>query len=428
MERARACEKDGDCMCAATKAIANVADGHEEEGVHKALLDARLLVTVPWTHINIGDGPLEQHPALRPRDFIDTLAQLNKFHCVVGTDLEFAPTVLQDFWFSFKDQFREHPVSRAIDTLDTRHLVPLVLHGDGGRTYKKNELMILQWQPAIGSGSSKSKSNPNKRKLANDIDAAGVNLLGHSLATRYLVSVLLKKYYVDDSEPLQSLLGHISDWFGDLWENGYEFQGQVWRFIPLGLKGDLVFHAKAANLERSFTRVREKAKTAKSKPLGGCCPWCLAGTETIAFECFDRQAAWMQTTGPRNPVPWTATPSIFRSIPHTPDQPAFLKPDLFHILQMGVYKEYAASGLCMLLPFCGGTSQDENMGLMNRYLGQYVKERKVNLHMPKLSLELIGAKTPTTYACGGWNKGQDSVILMGFVLWLLGGLPRFKVK
>ena len=69
------------------------------------------------------------------------------------------------------------------------------------------------------------------------------------------------------------------------------------------------------------------------------------------------------------------------------------------------------------------------MLFMNRYLARYCKGRKVNLHLQKLSLDLFGAKTPTTYACGGWNKGQDSVILMGFVLWLLRGLllSRFRV-
>ncbi|CAE7379682.1 unnamed protein product [Symbiodinium sp. CCMP2456] len=367
VQRARASQRDGDLLCAACKAVADTANGHEESGVYNALLKTKLLVTVPWTYVNIGDGPLEQHPCFRPKDFIDTMAQLNRFHCVVGVELASAPAVLKDFWCNFKKEFATHPIA-AMNDLDTEHLVPLILHGDGGRTYKKSELMILQWQPAIGAGTSKTKTSSNKRKLPGDIDAAAVNLLGHSLATRYLMSVLLKKYYIEDSTPLQSLLGFISDWFGDLWENGYEFQGQIWRFMPLGLKGDLVFQAKAANLVRSFTRVR---------------------TPEVPFESFARDASWMQSA------------------------------DLFHILQMGVYKEFAASGLCMLLPHCGGTSNDDHMTYMNRYLNAYCKERKTNLHVQKLSLELIGAKTPNTYASGGWNKGQDSVTLMGFVPWLL---------
>ena len=204
VERARASKSDGDTLCDACRAIADVPDGHGESGVYKALVKTKLLVTVPWTYANIGAGPLEKHPCFRPRDFIDTLAQLDRFHCVVGTDLASAPAVLKDFWYNFKNQFSSHPIATMTD-LDTEHLVPLVLHGDGGRTYKKSELMILQFQPAIGAGTSKSRASSRKRKLENDTDAAAVNLLGHSLATRFLMSVLLKKYYIEDSAPLQSL-------------------------------------------------------------------------------------------------------------------------------------------------------------------------------------------------------------------------------
>ena len=189
------------------------------------------------------------------------------------------------------------------------------------------------------------------------------------------------------------------------------------------MKGDLVFHAKAAGLERSFTRVRKRAPNAKSKDLPGCCPWCLAGTPTVAFECFDKTAPWMATTGFRNPLPWSEKPTILKAILHSPDEPSFLKPDIFRILNMGVYKEYAASGLCLLLPLFGANSQDNNMALMNAKLRQYVKEQKARLHISKLTLELIGARTPKIYASGGWNKGSDSVLLMGFVGWLFETLP-----
>ena len=184
-----------------------------------------------------------------------------------------------------------------------------------------------------------------------------------------------------------------------------------------------MFHAKAAGLERSFTRVRKRAPNAKSKDLPGCCPWCLAGTPTVAFECFDKTAPWMATTGFRNPLPWSEKPTILKAILHSPDEPSFLKPDIFHILNMGVYKEYAASGLCLLLPLFGANSQDNNMALMNAKLRQYVKEQKARLHISKLTLELIGARTPKIYASGGWNKGSDSVLLMGFVGWLFETLP-----
>ena len=420
MDRAKASANDGDVLCVTRQKVAAVSAGNEERGLYGALLETRLLVNIPWSNVNIGDDCLGEHPCFKPKDTIHALAELGKFETVIGTPLDTAAAVLTDFWENFTKQF-EHPVTADIQSgkLNPAFLVPINVHGDGGRTFKKSEIMILQFQSAIGGG---SRLSGQKRKLPSGAEEAGFNLSGHSLATRYLMSCLTKKHYSDDPAPLLGLLGYVSDWLGDLYENGYEYRGEVWRFVPVGLKGDLVFHAKAAGLERSFTRVRKRKETAKSKPLQGCCPWCLAGTKEVSFECFDKEAPWMQTTEARNPIPWTETPTILRSIPVSADQPSFLKPDLFHILQMGVYKEFAASGLCLLLPFCGGSSQDENMATMNQYLVEYVKETKSPLHMPKLSLELIGAKTPNAYASGGWNKGQDSVVLMGFVGWLIGGL------
>ena len=52
-----------------------------------------------------------------------------------------------------------------------------------------------------------------------DSAALPISLLGQGrLAIRLLMSVLLKTYHIEDSTPLQSLLGLISDWFRDLWE------------------------------------------------------------------------------------------------------------------------------------------------------------------------------------------------------------------
>ena len=330
--------------------------------------------------------------------------------------------MLADFWANYCLENPDHPVASDIHsgTVDPSYLVPLNLHGDGGRTYKKSELMVLQFQSCIGRGTNLSEKRGQKRRLGLDVEAAQVNLRGHSLSTRYLISVMVKKYYIEDASPLLALLGHVSDWFGDLYKEGLLIEEQRWRFLPIGLKGDLVFQAKAASLTRSFAHVRKRAPTKKSKALVGCCPWCLAGTPGVGFE--DLSAAepeWLCTSGDNNPMPWTALPSLLRSIPHAPDAASFLKIDLFHVLNLGVYKEFAASSLCLMLPLLAGSSNEENMNAMNRKLKAFVKENRLTFHAAKLTLDLIGAGTPNSYACGSWNKGQDSVVLMQFLPWLL---------
>ena len=331
--------------------------------------------------------------------------------------------VLSDFWKHYCKQFSNHPVAKDIQEsiVDPRRLVPLNLHGDGGRTFKKSELMVLQYQSCIGRGTRLSTKS-RKRKLGQH-EAAQVNLKGHSLSTRYLLSVMTKKHYMEDVSPLLELLGLVSDWFAPLYRHGLVLESGLWRFIPLGMKGDLVFQAKAAGLTRMFSRVRKKAPNKKSKPLKGCCCWCLAGTPSINFESFDENPVWLSTMWPNNPMPWTTTPTMLRAIPHSPDQASFLKADAFHILNMGVFKEFAGSALALLLPSCGGTSNEECMASMNARLREFRKEKKVQIHVQKLTLELIGASTPGTYTCGGWNKGQDSIVFMEFAEWLTCKLP-----
>ena len=231
--------------------------------------------------------------------------------------------------------------------------------------------------------------------------------------------MLSKLHSLQDPAALLELLGFVSDWFGSLYEKGYVHAGKTWKFLVLGLKGDLVFQAKACNLVRNFARVQKQVQKATSKPLLGICCWCMAGTSTCGFEDFGRNPAWLSTTAENNPAPWTVPPTILRSIPHVPDAPSFLKVDLFHTLNLGAYKEFAASSLVLLLPYFDGANNDERILSMNAHLHVYLKETRQCLHCQKLTLENIGAKTKSVFATGTWNKGEDSVVLMSFLPWVM---------
>ena len=178
-------------------------------------------------------------------------------------------------------EFPSHPIAASFQGgLDKASLIPINIHGDGGRGYRKAEIMILQWQSAIGKGTRFSK----KRKLeSRDTCVAQINLAGHSMSTRFLVATLCKKHYDKDVAPLLELVGCISDWFGSLMREGVRSDGVEYKFLPIGLKGDLVFQAKAAGLVRAFTHVRKRRPTPLSKPLAGICWLCEAGTPKASF-------------------------------------------------------------------------------------------------------------------------------------------------
>ena len=339
--------------------------------------------------------------------------------------------VLDNFWSLFALQFPDHPVTKDFETGATakQRLIPLNIHGDGGRTYKKSEIMILQFQPVLGQGTSLGRrTTGQKRKQDGQDPALEVNMQGHSMATRFLMSVLCKKFYENDVQPLLKLMGFVSDAFDKLYKKGLTVHGEQFKFLAIGLKGDLVFQAKVCQLERSFSHIRKRAlkSTSKPKPLAGVCWLCLAGQETTTktsvvptapFEDFTRQAGWIPTMPA--PAPWREKPTILRSILHHQDVPSFLKIDLFHVLNMGVYRDYAGSALCLLLAKLDGTSQEQRMSGMNGRLRVYLQQKRERLHIQKLTVNLIGADSPMTFAVGSWSKGSDSVILMGFVEWLV---------
>ena len=308
VKQALASHKDGDVLCQTGQALALAKQSHEEDAVYQALWDANLLLRVPWTHVNLG-GSLPQHPCLHPRDMITAAAERGKLQQIIGAPLDTCSLaamglqtnfyialgscvccascsgefVLTDFWEKFEAENPQHPVVSCFrEGLDKGSLVPINLHGDGGRAYRKSEIMILQWQSGIGQGTRLSNA---KRKLQtrHDVCPAQINLAGHSLSTRFLVSCMRKKYYDQDPSALLELLGCISDWFGALFTEGIYVDNKLFKFLPLGLKGDLVFQQKAAGLKRAFSHVRKRRPNAKSKALPGVCWLCKAGTPQASF-------------------------------------------------------------------------------------------------------------------------------------------------
>ncbi|OLP89369.1 hypothetical protein AK812_SmicGene29197 [Symbiodinium microadriaticum] len=154
----------------------------------------------------------------------------------------------------------------------------------------------------------------------------------------------------------------------------------------------------------------------------------MAGTDKFGFENFGRNPGWIETTGMNNPVPWEESPTILRSIPHAADATSFLKVDLFHTLNLGVYKDFSASSLVLVLQFMAGNNNEERMLSMNAHLQVYLRQTRQRLHCQKLTLENIGAKSKATFATGSWSKGQDSVVLMDFLPWVIDVLATVNAR
>ena len=322
---------------------------------------------------------------------------------------------LAEFWEHFRDEQPTHEVFDHGQFIDYSSLVPLYLHGDGGRTYKRDELMVIQFQPVLGFGSR--LSHPNK--LGQN---TGLNLQGHSFTSRFLIGVMPKQMYRDSLDVFDAFMVEAMRSLESLYYQGLPLpDGRVLRFLVVGLKGDLPFLAKAGHFNRTFLNVRKAPERPKSKPLVGCCWMCGAGSPNIPFEDFGTQPRWLSTCGTNNALPWNTMPPWFNHVPaHVQeDRGSFFKLDLLHIYHLGVGRDFAGSSLSVLLEQVQpGDTLVEKLEALNDDLGAFCASTHRQIHFKLLTRELLGCAS-SKYPTGHWSKASDTPVLVQFIYWIL---------
>ena len=324
------------------------------------------------------------------------------------------PERLRDFWSNYAKEEPNHELFQH-DFLDFGDLVPLYIHGDGGRTYRRDELMVVAFQPILGLGTR--MSNPkNVRTLK-----PGVNLLGHSFTTRFLTGVMPKSLYRDNPERFDNFLTATMKDFAQLYYGGVDVgSGRVLRFITLGLKGDLPFLSKSGHLTRSFSHIRKGPEGPKSKPRTGCCWLCYAGSAQYDFENFAYDPEWLATVGPNNPPPWDSVPAFFDHVPHVVnDKASFFTLDVLHVYHLGVGRDFGGSALVVALGVYSRGSVAEALVDLNDDFRLYLKTSGKQVHFKYITRELLGFASESTYPSGHWGKASDTPILIQFAQWLL---------
>ena len=287
---------------------------------------------VPMHFVDIGLP--STHPTFRPADMVSSLVSYEKLdhllrgHC--GQDF-------QDFWAIYRLGHAAHPVYETHKN-DLKSCVPVLLFGDEGTSQKRKALMVLEWQPLLGSGSAR---------------AADLNMLGVSTTNRFLFSVLMAKEYSGKkraNEPLHKLVDHLAAEFGSLFHDGIAVSNVAWTnklyFICLGLKGDLQGIVKLGKLTRNFMRDSTSSNSA------GICHLCAAGRHGEPWHEHDFHV--MAALKTDLPAPWASEPSLIAKIPQLPGRKnEFFKVDLFHTLHKGFCGDIAANsivpGMCLTL-------------------------------------------------------------------------------
>ena len=129
-------------------------------------------------------------------DTIDYLVQSNNLSKLVGQQpMEQVQPMLLEFWRRYSLEWPDYGVFRAAaeNKLSLSRTIPVYIHGDEGRGFKRSGVMILSLQGAIGRGSKPFLKRHPIRSLRQL--KMGINLQGSSFNSRMLFVAMPKKHY-----------------------------------------------------------------------------------------------------------------------------------------------------------------------------------------------------------------------------------------
>ena len=259
-------------------------------------------------------------------------------------------SLLQCFWDCYRKEHPEHFVYQQPERLS--RTFPITIHGDGGRTQKKQPLEVFSFQPFLGLNTAASAS---KKATAchceTSVGYGGADLRNplsqclNSKHSTYLTHFLLfgfpSKSYSDFPNILTGLMATVLDDLGEACHEGIMSPSGK-KFFPacVGFKLDMEWMAKVGSLVRSYQNVGHVNQKA-------CCHECEAGLRDVPFEDVNEGAKW--TTSMYKTIPWTNEPP-WRNVPFDSDRPAkFLRRDAFHIFRLGIGRNYIASCVFLLI-------------------------------------------------------------------------------
>lgn len=166
-------------------------------------------VPISWFDLpSRGSENRHQFPYLRPTDLIAALVEKDILGKLVGGNCtssgEIDEECLLAFWRRYACEFPDFGLYQASaeEGFPLRRVIPLFIHGDEGRGFKKNGILIVSFQPVIGEGTRPQKKRGVHRTI--EKERMGLNILGSSFSTRFLCLSMMKKFYA--SKPASLLI------------------------------------------------------------------------------------------------------------------------------------------------------------------------------------------------------------------------------
>ena len=361
-------------------------------------------------------------PWISPESWLAFIVQNGLWPVLAGCavhDYEGAQRKWTAFWKYYEQICPEFQLFRlgeageagGADTVDYSRCAAFFIHGDEGRTLKRGGMLVTSIQSVLGRGFDEKRVKKDLRE-----EPLRVNFAGHSFTTRFIISTIPKTAYDAQPELFHSAMEHTVTSCRKLFDDGFidpTRNGEHFRVVFIGVKGDAPYQAKVGHLYRSFnTQVKRGEERLEPK---GCCPMCLAGTNLCHYEEIATSTpSWTRTVAVK--VPWVRVPSVVKWLHHDSSDPASIfKFDIWHIFHLGFGRSWVSSVIQLVLQQLPLPNLDLKWDWLTDHYKTWCSKNKKQCHISRVTAYLMSYHD-NAGAMGNWRKGA---LTSNFCLWLV---------
>lgn len=396
---------------------------NSERDTHKVIEKQKSKLDIPISRMQIKQESL---PWIDPRDWLKWILRKGLWPMLSGAprnNYRLAGDLWTEFWRRVQI-LQPHFALFEMDGIDLSTTACFLIHGDEGRSLKRQGIMITSLQSAIGCGFDQKRYA--RAVTENDIPLK-VNYTGHSFTHRFITSTIPKSVYEDDPEMFHLAMDQLAISLQSLLVDGIvdAVTKKTYRIAILACKGDAPYLAKLGRFYRSHSTGIKRGE--EKRPPKGVCHRCLAGTNGFpAEELTSWSPAWVMTRGIRNP--WLRTPCVIERLVHDVSDPSsFFQSDIWHIVHLGFGRSWVASVVQVLLEVVPGTNLDAKWKYLTQDYQRWCRLHRKQCHISSITPYLM-SYNDRTGAMGNWHKGSLTTNFFGWLTALISSLPEDQAQ
>ena len=388
---------------------------HSERDVHRVIEKQGFTLGLPLATMCIKGKRI---PWINPRSWLEFIVRKGLWPRLAGApDNNVSGQIWKQFWNTYE---KLHPGFQiyGLDDIDFETTAAFAIHGDEGRTLKRQGLMVTSIQSCLGNGFDEKRVG----RVQDGTYKPRVNFVSHSYTHRFVTSVIPKHLYDSDPELFHGAMEELSISLKDLFVNGIvdPLSGKVYRVAIIATKGDAPYLSKIGKFYRSFN-TQAKRGDEKKEPKG-ICHRCLAGTSAFpAEEIMTQNPKWLITKGVK--LPWTSVPEVLKHLMvDEADPSSFFQSDIWHTVHLGFGRTWVASVINVALEVVPRANLELKWNFLTQHYHAWCKQNRRQAHVSGITPHLFSYNDKT--GCQGqWHKGALTTNFFRWLICLLSFLP-----